>query len=313
MKLSVSIAITLLGLTSGFQTPSTTNLRRHGTRSDQACPSSLKKPLYLPATSRGRHNPSTTELELAPALTAIASSPIGAISVLAGIVTVHEFGHYLAARSYNISVDEFAVGFGPKLGGFKAFGNEFNLRALPLGGYVRFPINYDVNATQQLEQAARDAFMQRRKDEEWGPVQDFINIATFGIWDERRRRQRKEQQALQEVEEASKRSWFQKAVGVGNIPKKVEVDPEDFEIEYYDDPDLLQNRPWFQRAVVLSMGVIFNMILAFSLYFGEIRFGSGIPEPVFDSGVVISQAPLKGGASVGILQEGDVIVGVNGM
>ena len=38
---------------------------------------------------------------------------------------------------------------------------------------------------------------------------------------------------------------------------------ESFEVEYFDDPQLLQNRPWPERALVLSGGVIFNILLIF--------------------------------------------------
>jgi membrane-associated protease RseP (regulator of RpoE activity) len=300
MKISIA-AFACIGwsvqLTSSFQAPSTISRVSFNDRG-VFVPSKA----WSPSAASSIPRIPTTQLEASP-LTILASSPLGAISVLAGIVVVHEAGHYLAARSYNISVEEFSVGFGPKLLGFEALGNEFNLRALPLGGYVRFPVNFDVNATQEMESAAGEAFMKRREEEEWGPLQDALNIATFGIWDERRRKQQKQERADQAAEEAAQRSWLQKAVGGGQ--PKVEDDPEDFEIEYYDDPDLLQNRPWFQRSVVLSMGVIFNMLLAYSLYFGEIRFGSGIPEPVFGSGVVVSQTPMKSGAALGILQQGD--------
>merc|ERR1712107_907118 len=47
-------------------------------------------------------------------------------------------------------------------------------------------------------------------------------------------------------------------------------DLESMEIKYNDDPKLLQNRPWQERAIVLSGGVIFNLLLAFSIYFGTI-------------------------------------------
>lgn len=52
------------------------------------------------------------------------------------VVLFHELGHYLAARSFGVAVDEVSVGIGPRLVGFEAFGNPFNLRLLPLGGYV---------------------------------------------------------------------------------------------------------------------------------------------------------------------------------
>ncbi|KAL3934135.1 MAG: hypothetical protein SGBAC_010075, partial [Bacillariaceae sp.] len=255
---------------------------------------------------------SSTQLSASP-LSALAASPLGAVTVLATIVVIHEAGHYLAARSFNISVDEFSVGFGPKLVGFEALGNEFNLRALPLGGFVRFPENYNLTLAEQKSNLALDAFAQRRLDEGWTWKEDTLNIITFGQWDERRRKQKKADAEQAAVQDFSKLSWWQK-IGKKR-PKKVNSDdPEDFEVDYYDDPNLLQNRPWTERAVVLSGGVIFNLILSFLIYFGEIGspWGNGLPQPIFDDGVVISQAPTRQGPSDGMLNKGDIILGVNG-
>ena len=84
------------------------------------------------------------------------------------------------------------------------------------------------------------------------------------------------------------------------------------QIEYYTDPNLLQNRPWVQRLVVLSAGVIFNLILAFILYFGQVTVGSGLPRPTFEPGAIVSMEPRADGASYGLLHQGDVIVGIDG-
>lgn len=73
-----------------------------------------------------------------PLLIQLASSPLGAIVVLLGVVLFHESGHYLAAKALGVHPEEFSVGFGPKITGIQAFGDEFNLRAVPFGGYVRF-------------------------------------------------------------------------------------------------------------------------------------------------------------------------------
>ncbi|CAJ1965772.1 unnamed protein product [Cylindrotheca closterium] len=267
--------------------------------------------------SSSRLSTSSTQLSASP-LSTLASSPLGAVTVLASIVVVHEAGHYLAARTFNISVDEFSVGFGPKLVGFEALGNEFNLRALPLGGYVRFPENYNLTLAEQKSKLALDAFTQRRLDEGWTWKEDTLNIITFGQWDEKRRKQRKDDADKNVVQDWKKLSWWQKIGKKG--PKKgsfgaaTSDDPEDFVIDYYDDPNLLQNRPWFERAVVLSGGVIFNLILAFLIYFGEIGtpYGNGLPQPIFDDGVVVSQAPNRKGPSDGMLNKGDVILGING-
>jgi len=42
-------------------------------------------------------------------------STLQAISVLAAIFTIHELGHFIAARSQNIHVTKFSIGFGPIL------------------------------------------------------------------------------------------------------------------------------------------------------------------------------------------------------
>ncbi len=60
------------------------------------------------------------------------------ILVFGGMVFIHEFGHFLAARFLNIEVEEFGFGFPPRLMTlFKWKGTEFTLNALPLGGFVR--------------------------------------------------------------------------------------------------------------------------------------------------------------------------------
>ncbi|MBQ9827368.1 MAG: RIP metalloprotease RseP, partial [Lachnospiraceae bacterium] len=58
-----------------------------------------------------------------------------AIIVFGLLVTVHEFGHFLLARLNNIKVNEFAIGFGPKIFGVKGKKTDFSLRLIPLGGF----------------------------------------------------------------------------------------------------------------------------------------------------------------------------------
>lgn len=55
-----------------------------------------------------------------------------------GILTfVHELGHFLAAKLIKATVFEFSLGFGPKLFSKKFRGTEYNIRLLPLGGFVK--------------------------------------------------------------------------------------------------------------------------------------------------------------------------------
>lgn len=60
---------------------------------------------------------------------------LAAIFVFGVLVTVHEFGHFITAKLTGMRVDEFAIGFGPKLYQQKDGETLYSLRAIPLGGY----------------------------------------------------------------------------------------------------------------------------------------------------------------------------------
>ncbi len=57
-----------------------------------------------------------------------------AILIFGILVLIHELGHFIFARINGIEVVDFSIGMGPRLCGFKAFGTQFSLRLLPIGG-----------------------------------------------------------------------------------------------------------------------------------------------------------------------------------
>ena len=57
--------------------------------------------------------------------------------VLFLLVLVHELGHFLAAKKFGIRVDEFGIGFPPKIFGKKYGETEYTFNWLPIGGFVR--------------------------------------------------------------------------------------------------------------------------------------------------------------------------------
>ena len=63
-----------------------------------------------------------------------------AVLLLAILIVIHEMGHFFAARAMKIDVREFAVGFGPKIFGWKSrkYETTFAVRLIPLGGYCSF-------------------------------------------------------------------------------------------------------------------------------------------------------------------------------
>ena len=154
-------------------------------------------------------------------------SVVQSVAVLAAVISVHEAGHFLAARLQGIHVTKFAIGFGPTLAKWQGKEVEYSLRAVPLGGYVAFP------------------------DDD--PQSGF------------------------------------KA----------------------DDPDLLKNRGIPARALVISAGVIANIVFAYSVLFGQV-LSVGLVEQEYLPGVIIPEIIARSAASRGGLETGDVVLSVGG-
>jgi len=57
--------------------------------------------------------------------------------ILGVIVFVHELGHFVMAKLYNVKVEEFALGFPPRIFSFKKGETEYSLNSIPLGGYCK--------------------------------------------------------------------------------------------------------------------------------------------------------------------------------
>lgn len=76
--------------------------------------------------------------------------PLVVALVFTLIVVVHEAGHFLTAKAVGIRVDQFSVGFGPRLIGVTVGETTYAIRALPLGGYVKLAgmDPHDAGATQ---------------------------------------------------------------------------------------------------------------------------------------------------------------------
>lgn len=77
------------------------------------------------------------------------------------LVLIHEWGHFFAARRFGIKVEEFGIGFPPKL--FKLFkdkkGTIYTINALPLGGFVRL---YGENAFDKRVLKSDQAFAHKK-------------------------------------------------------------------------------------------------------------------------------------------------------
>ena len=59
-----------------------------------------------------------------------------AIALLLSVM-IHEFGHYITAKRFDMKVSEFFLGFGKRLWSFRRGETEFGIKAIPAGGYCR--------------------------------------------------------------------------------------------------------------------------------------------------------------------------------
>lgn len=72
-----------------------------------------------------------------------------AILILLVMITVHEAGHYISGKIFKFRIDEFAIGFGPKIiGKTKKNGEKFSLRVFPFGGFCAFHGEDEENAEE---------------------------------------------------------------------------------------------------------------------------------------------------------------------
>ncbi|MHB8652089.1 MAG: M50 family metallopeptidase [Minisyncoccota bacterium] len=59
------------------------------------------------------------------------------IIILVVLILAHEFGHFIVAKKLGIRVDEFGIGFPPRLWAKKWGETEYSLNAIPFGGFVK--------------------------------------------------------------------------------------------------------------------------------------------------------------------------------
>ena len=93
-----------------------------------------------------------------------------AILILLAMVSIHEFGHYVAGKILGFKITEFSIGFGPAIfkKRSKKTGELFAVRIVPLGGYCAF----------DGEEYDEEERVIELEDEE-GNVEKFYHIATI--------------------------------------------------------------------------------------------------------------------------------------
>ncbi|SDL61066.1 RIP metalloprotease RseP [Halarsenatibacter silvermanii] len=89
---------------------------------------------------------------------------IAFIIFLGILIFVHELGHFLMARRMDIRVEEFALGFGPKLLSRKKGETRYSIRIIPLGGFCSMTGEMPVDK-EDLDQEEREIYEEARENE----------------------------------------------------------------------------------------------------------------------------------------------------
>ncbi len=92
------------------------------------------------------------------------------------LVTIHELGHFLAAKYFKMRVDKFSIGFPPKIFSFKKGETQYVLGATPLGGYV--------SIAGMIDESMDDEFLEQEpKEDEFRskPVWQRMIVITAGV------------------------------------------------------------------------------------------------------------------------------------
>ncbi|MEW9150393.1 RIP metalloprotease RseP [Acinetobacter indicus] len=76
---------------------------------------------------------------------------VAAILLLGPLIAIHEFGHYFVARKLGVKVLVYSIGFGPTVLKWtsKKSGIQYQLSALPLGGYVKMLDEREGNVAEE--------------------------------------------------------------------------------------------------------------------------------------------------------------------
>jgi regulator of sigma E protease len=107
---------------------------------------------------------------------------ISFLFVLGILVFVHEFGHFIVAKRTGIRVEEFSLGFPPKMIGKKIGETEYRISWIPLGGYVKMT---GENPEEKLKgepwEFMSKSVMVRTLVVSAGPIMNFL-LAVFIFW-----------------------------------------------------------------------------------------------------------------------------------
>ena len=186
-----------------------------------------------------------------------------AILILLAMVSIHEFGHYIAGKLLNFRINEFSIGFGPAIfkRRSKTSGEIFAVRIIPLGGYCAF----DGEDYDEEDERAESERVAEEKSHEF-PFADFVE-------DEE---SQKDHTVSVTNEKTDSLDGGEATLSDGRITlDETQTKPQEDEYPEPKGERFNDQAPW-KRIIVLAAGALMNYLLALTLLL-VMCFSYGVP------------------------------------
>jgi regulator of sigma E protease len=236
------------------------------------------------------------------------------IAVLSVLVFAHELGHFLVAKWCGMHVEDFSLFFGPRLLRIGKFnGTEYNIRSVPLGGFVKI-------AGMEPDDLVLGADLMRPSLAHGKPValyglseNDVANLNADNIGDRVR--------AIAETAVAEGERKRLSAEGKEELKAlllSTSINTEEHKyIEtilkadaYEPDPRGYNQRPLWQRAATIFAGPFASLLFAL-LVFIVMGFTTGMPYAQSADNTIGAIRDPKGPAARAGLRKGDRVLQIN--
>ncbi len=172
-----------------------------------------------------------------------------AVIILLLMITIHEFGHYIAGKLLGFKIEEFSIGFGPKIFSKKKKNGEvFSIRLLPLGGFCAFAGESEEENILAPEKLKKSPFDENDNGTEKGKTDD------------------KDEKSADPDESV-------KVVAVDEKDKIQTAENKSGDNSLTEGKKFNDQPPW-KRIIVLMAGGVFNILSAVIFSFIFICFGA---------------------------------------
>ena len=183
-------------------------------------------------------------------------SVVVALLILLATITVHEFGHYIVGKIFKFKIKEFAIGMGPAIyKKTKKNGEVFSIRIFPLGGFCAFEGEDEDDETvkKKNEKLAEKGLLKTETSDKTDDNAEDFPVKCGGIYGE------------------SEYNAYETSGGAFSAQKEESTPREKAAQNSVSDAkktpktlskDAFNNKPPWQRILVLLAGATFNFVIA---------------------------------------------------